>query len=291
MLLRFIILVITIQPYFLLNAEQIHKSRSIYRNVVITQDDNIRCMRFETRRRQVSNQTCIDLDDKNNLVFEYAHGTLAGLSHNPAPERILILGLGGGTLSNVLHQISPNSEIIAVDIDPVVKDLAVEYFDYQENNQVKTEIKDARVYVKRALLNKQKFDWIILDAFNGDYIPEHLMTKEFLTEVKKLLPKNGLVTANTFSTSDLYDYESVTYQAVFSKLYTYQTPTKGNRIIYACNCEAFDFPRTITPALEQTLAQFSVDYSDVSSEITDKINWDEDSELLTDQYSPANLLK
>lgn len=291
MLLRFVILLITIQPVFLLNAEQIHKSRSIYRNVVITQDDNIRCMRFETRRRKVSNQTCIDLDDKNKLVFEYAQGTLAGLSHNPTPERVLILGLGGGTLSNVLHQISPKSEIIAVDIDPVVKELAVEYFDYQENDQVKTEIKDGRVYVKRALLNKQKFDWIILDAFNGDYIPEHLMTKEFLTEVKSLLSPNGLITANTFSTSELYDYESATYQAVFNKLYTYQTPTKGNRLIYACNCESFTFPPSITPELEQTLAQYAVDYSDIADSITDKINWDEDSELLTDQYSPANLLK
>ncbi len=278
---------------FTLSAKpvEIEKARSIYRNVVITEDKDIRCMRFETRRRNVSNQTCIDLQDKDRLVFEYAKGTLAGLSHNPNPGRILILGLGGGTLSNVLHQLSPQSEIIAVDIDPVVKKLAVKYFDYQENDKVKTQIKDARVYVKRALVNQETFDWIILDAFNGDYIPEHLMTKEFLTEVKQLLNPDGIITANTFSTSDLYHYESATYQAVFNQLYTYKTPTKGNRLIFACNCDNFDFPKSVSAKLNAQLSRFAVNYHLVKSEISDKVDWQSDTQVLTDQYSPANLLK
>lgn len=286
-----IIISLFITVSFNIQAEQIHKERSIYRNVVITQNDNIRCMRFETRRRKVSNQTCIDLSDQNRLVFEYAQGVLAGLAHNPTPKRVLILGLGGGTLSNTIHQLSPTSEIIAVDIDPIVVKLAKRYFDYQENDQVKTQIKDGRVYVKRALLNKEKFDWIILDAFNGDYIPEHLMTKEFLQEVKDLLADNGLVSANTFSTSDLYDYESVTYQAVFKQLEIFRAPTKGNRVIFACNCDNFSMPNTIEADLELALKPFAMDYQQVRKRIDNKVDWNTKSDLLTDQYSPANLLK
>ncbi|MCU4676330.1 fused MFS/spermidine synthase [Catenovulum sp. 2E275] len=276
---------------FNVSAKQIEKARSIYRNVVIVEEDNIRCMQFETRKRNATNQTCINLDDKNSLVFEYAKGTLAGLALNPTPQRVLILGLGGGTLSNVIHQISPQSEIIAVDIDPVVKDMAIKYFDYQENDKVKTEVKDARVYVKRALVNQEKFDWIILDAFNGDYIPEHLMTQEFLKEVKSLLNNNGFITANTFSSSELYHYESATYQSVFGKLLTYKTPAKGNRLIFACNCHNLEFPANINPQLNNQLSQYSVNYNLILQNITDKIDWDQNSEILTDQYSPANLLK
>ncbi|MCW8877561.1 MAG: fused MFS/spermidine synthase [Kangiellaceae bacterium] len=272
-------------------ARQIHKERSIYRNVVITEENNIRCMRFETRRRNITNQACIDLKDKDRLVFEYAHGVLAGYAINPNPHRILILGLGGGVLSNVMHQLSPQAEIVSVDIDPVVVKLARKYFDYQENEKVRTEIKDGRVYVKRALLKNEKFDWIILDAFNGDYIPEHLMTKEFLLEVKGLLSPNGILSANTFSNSKLYDYESVTYQQVFGKLYTFQAPTKGNRVIFGCNCEDFKKFPNASESLVSQLERYKVDPTEVWRAISDKVDWNTSSDVLTDQYSPANLLK
>jgi spermidine synthase len=276
---------------FAVNAKQIDKERSIYRNVVITEEDSIRCMRFETRRKKVTNQACIDLENKQRMVFEYSHGLLAGYAITPNPKRILIIGLGGGVLSNVMHELSPNAEIINVDIDPVVVKLAKKYFDYKDGNNIKTVIKDGRVFVKRALLKKEKFDWIVLDAFNGDYIPEHLMTKEFLTETKKLLNDGGILTANTFSSSLLYDYESATYQNVFGKLQIFKAPTKGNRVIFVSNSKNLEsFPKP-NKNLEKTLSIYGVDINDVMQRINDDVDWDVDSRLLTEQYSPANLLK
>lgn len=272
-------------------ARQVYKERSIYRNVVITEEGDLRCMRFETRRKKITNQACISLAQPNKLIFEYAHGVLAGYEINPNPERILIIGLGGGVLSNVMHQISPNAEIVNVDIDPVVVKLAKQYFSYQENDKVKTVIKDGRVFVKRALLNKEKYDWIILDAFNGDYIPEHLMTKEFLMEVKSLLSENGLLSANTFSNSQLYDYESVTYQSVFNQLQIFHAPTKSNRVIFGCNCDDFKPFSKPSEKLRATLASYQVNSDLVWKKIDSIIDWNIDSEILTDQYSPANLLK
>ncbi len=43
---------------------------------------------------------------------------------------------------------------------------------------------DARVWVKRAATAPKRYDLIMLDAFNGDYIPEHLMTREYLAETR-----------------------------------------------------------------------------------------------------------
>ncbi|MCF6194743.1 MAG: hypothetical protein L3J46_10480, partial [Kangiellaceae bacterium] len=51
------------------------------------------------------------------------------------------------------------------------------------------------------------------------------------------LSEDGLLSANTFTGSRLYDYESVTYQNVFKKLLILPSATKGNRIICACNCD------------------------------------------------------
>ena len=72
-----------------------------------------------------------------------------------------------------------------------------------------------------------ELDLIILDAFNGEYIPEHLMTVEFLQEMRALLSDNGVLVANTFA-SQLYHYESATYAAVFGQFLCAST---GNRVI------------------------------------------------------------
>ncbi len=274
-----------------LQAKEIHKERSIYRNIVITEDAENRCMRFENRSQRITNQGCINLEKPKQIVFEYVKNILLGYAVNPQPKRILIIGLGGGTLANVMHEITPSAEIINVDIDPVVVKLAKKYFNYQENNQVKTEIKDGRVFIKRALLDEKKFDWIVLDAFNGDYIPEHLMTREFLMEVKSLLSDTGFITANTFSNSVLYDYESATYQNVFTQLQTLKSPNRGNRVIFARNSRNFDEFPAMSEKVQQQLMTFGIDSQKLIGLINSDIDWDESSPLLTDQYSPANLLK
>lgn len=273
-----------------LPARTIHKERSIYRNIVITEKNKRRCMRFESRTRSISNQACIDLNNKDKLVFEYTRSIMAGLAINPSPERILIIGLGGGSLPSVFSKVLPDAEVISVEIDPAVAKLAKKYFDYSESDKIKTSIKDGRVYIKRAIKKKQYFDWIILDAFNGDYIPEHLLTKEFLTETKQLLAANGLLSANTFSGSKLYDYESVTYQSVFEQLKFLKSPTKGNRIIFACNCEKFPEKIIADEMMQAKLLPHGVDLESLVNRLSQNIDWDTKVQPLTDQFSPANLL-
>ena len=211
---------------------------------------------------------------------------------NPNPQRILIVGLGGGTMSNTLHQLLPNAEIENVEIDPAVIKVARQYFSFFENDKVTSQVKDGRIFIKRGLLKKQQYDWIILDAFNGDYIPEHLMTKEFLEETKALLSANGVITANTFSISDLYDYESATYQAVFGDFYQVKNNKNDNRIILTTKNglpKANQLEANLA-SLHDRLRPYDVNILKVFNSFTDKQDWPSDTPLLTDQFSPANLL-
>ena len=75
------------------------------------------------------------------------------------------------------HRLFPTAVIHAIEIDTAVTKVAKKYFDFTENDQIKVD-QDGRVFTKRALANSFKYDLIILDAFNGDYIPEHLMTQD-----------------------------------------------------------------------------------------------------------------
>ena len=288
---QFVCLILILTNFFsYLSAKELHRERSLYRNVIVTEKNKLRCMRFETRRKKISNQACINLKKPNKLVFEYTQSILAGLAYNPSPKNILIIGLGGGILPQAFEKVLPNAIITSVEIDPAVVSIAKKYFNYKENDRVKTSTQDGRVFVKRALRKKQTYDWIILDAFNGDYIPEHLLTIEFLQEIKSLLSNNGLLSANTFSSSELYNYESVTYQAVFNQLQILHSPTKGNRIIFACNCKNFQKPSESTKKLANQLENYGVALDYLVARISTEIDWDESVKPLTDQHSPANLL-
>jgi spermidine synthase len=184
----------------------------------------------------------------------------------------------------------PTAQITSVEIDPAVVKAAQQYFSYREGEQVTTETLDARVFIKRAGRGGKKWDLVVLDAFNGDYIPEHLMTREFLQEVQAVLNPGGLVAANTFAESRLYHHESATYNAVFSHLRILSFRA-GNRVIFAAN-DAFALPRPQAAAeqWQSRLAPFGVDIKEIL-EMEKPNTWDKSAKVLTDQFAPANILK
>lgn len=270
----------------------IHQERSLYRNILVTEDSNRRCMRFTITERIGQNQSCRYLDRPLELVFPYAKMTLSSLLVQDNPERILIVGLGGGTLPDTYSLLFPESEIVISEIDDAVFRVARDFFGFRETDKIKVDISDARVYIKRAGLRGEKFDLVILDAFNGEYIPEHLMSTEFLQEVKRLLPEDGMVVANTFSTSRLYAAESNTYREVFGEIYNIRMPGTGNRVIVA-SMQALPDRDTLearAPAFKDRLSQFGMDITDFPRHMSTAVTWNTNERILTDQYSPANLL-
>jgi len=275
-------------------AQIIHQERSLYRNILIEDNGDLRCLKFNVKSSKTQ-QSCFLKSQPQQLVFNYTKLLMTSLLMMPEPKRILIIGLGGGTMSNTLAQIYPQSQIDNVEIDKAVIKVARDYFGFFENNQIKTYNQDGRIFIKRALLKKQQYDWIILDAFNGDYIPEHLMTKEFLQEAKALLSKNGVLSANTFSLSELYAHESATYKAVFGDFYQVSNQTNSNRIIIV-NRNGFAINRlnkNNIKIINTKLHKYGVDiyslYKKINFTETNQ-NWPENTRLLTDQFSPVNLL-
>jgi|TARA_B110000438_G_scaffold301173_1_gene355392 spermidine synthase len=273
-------------------AETLHEERSLYRDITVTEIGNRRCLLFNVHRGD-RNQTCIYTDDLDRLVFDYTRMSFAGLLLTPNPQRILIIGLGGGTLPVAFNDLFPTAEIDVLEIDQAVVNVAEEYFYFEENDQMKVTVEDGRVFIKRAGMRNQKYDYIVLDAFSGDYIPEHMLTEEFLEEVKSIMTDDGVLVANTFSTSRLYDHESVTYQRVFGEFFNFKLPTSGNRIIIA-QLDALP-PRgklvTEAQSMAVKLEKFGVPLLEYPRRLSTRVDWDMSRRILTDQFSPGNLLQ
>ncbi len=272
-------------------AEVLHSERSLYQTVLVLRAGNHLCMRFGNR--QGRNQSCINPDHPERLVSRYAGMMLSVLLLNPEPKRMLVVGLGGGILPMALTRLFPTAHIDVAEIDPAVVRAAERWFNYRPGNQVRTWTQDARVFGKRQAQDPtgQRYDLILLDAFNADYIPEHLMTREYLQETRALLTSDGALAANTFSASELYDHESATYFDVFGDFLTLRQARSGNRIILA-SMQPLPSTETIRARARQlrpALTPLGVNPVRYRPRPDDR--WDRNARLLTDQYAPANLLR
>jgi spermidine synthase len=266
----------------------LHSERSLYREVLVYESSGVRCMCF-TRNCRIGRQSCMDVKRPERIVMNYPRMMLAALYVNPAPRSVLIIGLGGGTLPRTLEQLLPQVRIDVVEIDPAVVSVARRYFDFHDSERVRVAELDGRVYVKRALREQRRYDLIMLDAFDHEYIPEHLLTQEFLREVQGLLAPGGVLAANTFSSSRLYDHESVTYASVFPQFFNLK---RDNRVIIAVNG-----PLPEEAQLQANSAQFEAAFRRLGFTTAPLLplfsrqrDWNSQARVLTDQYSPANLL-
>ncbi len=104
-------------------------------------------------------------------------------------ERALIVGLGAGVIP--MWYESKGVRVDAVEIDPVVVEIAQEYFDYKVSGE--TYVNDARYFLSN---NQQRYDYIMMDVFNGDLTPGLLISLEAFKLVKRSLTDDGIFTIN-----------------------------------------------------------------------------------------------
>ena len=265
----------------------IHKERSLYRDITVYEDEGTRCMRFT--RIFSARQSCVSLNNRDHLVMNYTKMMLGALYLCPNPQKILIIGVGGGTLPTTLSLIFPTTEIHAVEIDPAVITVAKKYFNFKPGKNIIVFEEDGRVFVKRAIKKGYKYNLILLDAFDHEYIPEHLLTKEFLKEVARIIMPGGVLAANTWSTSRLYDHESVTYESVFGEFYNLKYLSRVI-IVKQDGLPPMDVIKKNSDALDNKLKRFGVEAEWLLPLFSTTRDWRTDVRVLTDQYSPSNLL-
>mgnify|MGYP000014663985 CR=1 FL=1 len=73
-----------------INAEVIHSERSLYKNVIVEDDYNIRCLKFSVKRK-TSSQSCVNKDQPKALVFSYTKLLFSSFLIMDKPENVLII--------------------------------------------------------------------------------------------------------------------------------------------------------------------------------------------------------
>lgn len=265
-------------------GEVLFEGDSVYHHITINQYDKERCMLFG--RYNDALETCIDLDQVDESIFEYTEMMFVGFLFNGDTEKVLLIGLGGGYLPLVFRMHLPEVRLTVVEVDPLVQRLAEEYFFFQTSPNVDLIISDGRQYLKQK--SDESFDQIWLDVFNSDYIPSHMTTREFLMIVKSKLSRNGVVVQNVFNNNQLYTSQVLTFQNVFKHVYVLKGARSYNSIIVASD----DATYSTASANAKSLSNVQIGRINLLDQFEKIIGTLEvgNGKILTDDYSPANLL-
>ncbi len=146
---------------------------------------------------QINGKTLLNTANTN-----YSYGSLQRILHFSLLQidlskvkNILVLGLGGGSvLKTIRNEFNFSGNITAVDIDPVIIQIADKEFGISSNENTNIICSDAFNYVNN---NSNKFNLIIIDLFIDNEVPEKFLSLEFWREIINKLEVDGYIIFNT----------------------------------------------------------------------------------------------
>jgi len=174
--------------------------KSPYSHIKVTESGSTRTLWFVRDNGQEVIETMVNMARPHDLVIEYTQFMFASYAFVPKQTRVLIVGLGGGSMVHFLKRYDVNLKVDVVEIDPVIVQVADELFKVKSEGNVKIFTKDAFEYLKDT---KETYDVIYMDAFlkpsgktTSPGVPLDLQTVDFYRNTQKKLTPGGVMVFN-----------------------------------------------------------------------------------------------
>ncbi len=230
----------------------------------------------------------------SGMYYDYAMAApvMARAGGCPAEEKVLVLGMGSGTYAHQCTAYLPSLEVTGVEIDSRITDLARRYFDLPEEAAVITY--DGRAYLAAV---EEKYDVILVDAYQDITIPFQMSSVEFFRLVKEHLNPGGVMVVNmnmrTGDEKGINGYLQDTIASVFPWVTTVDVPRYTNRELFAA--DAAPDTAAFRKALEELSAPLEGDdrreLTGFLTAVWDRLtDYEPGGRLLTDDRAPVELL-
>jgi len=267
------------------------EKNSLYQYIQVI-EDTAKKERYVRNQKREYTQGGIYINAPEKLLFEFTQMGFVSLPFlDRDPQDVLFVGLGAGAMPKYFSKRYPEAMIDIAEIDADMLSVAQKYFYFKENERMKAHVEDGRLFVKRS---KKKYDWIVLDAYQNDYIPFHLTTVEFLKEVKSRLKDGGVVVANITAPyrNKFFDSMVMTYKKAFPHLAIFKGKRSANFIFVATTGIRGKDKDTVEARAKkiQATRKFDIDLADYASrfEPSETYEWS-GAKILTDDFAPVQL--
>jgi spermidine synthase len=176
-------------------------------------------------------QSVMHLEHPDRLSLAYTRKMMAFLLFNRTPARILLLGLGGGSLAKFCYRRLPRADLTAVEVNPDVIALREAFRIPSDDERFRVIHADGADYVARLRLTK---DVILADACNRVGIAPELDAIEFYQHAYRCLSHGGVFVTNLCSDIDGCAAHVAKIRAVFGdELMTLRVRRYGNVVVFA----------------------------------------------------------
>ncbi|XP_003380291.1 putative methyltransferase KIAA0859-like protein [Trichinella spiralis] len=174
----------------------------LFRRIVFSEYPGV----VQSEARLLQNSQQVDL---NYLTCshhsEFLHSLPAKWTTGDQEIRILIVGLGGGSLPMYIRNNFPSFHVVVVEIDPCVVEAAKKWFSFVADERLRVEVDDGVRYVRNAFFRKEHFDAILIDVASSDHVDglfaplPQFVAVEILQVYKELLYPNGVIAFNVMA--------------------------------------------------------------------------------------------
>jgi spermidine synthase len=147
-------------------------------------------------------QSAMRLARPNDLELSYTRSMMAFLLFVPPPERVLMIGLGGGSLAKFIYHRMPAAQVTAVELSPQVVAIARQYFFVPPDEpRFQVVVGDGSEYVARSDVGAQV---MIVDGYDADAHAEELASRSFYAACRQRLAAGGVFVVNLWGGDKLF---------------------------------------------------------------------------------------
>ncbi len=211
-----------------------YEVKSTYSHIRIRRSGTTRTLIFVRDSGEEAFESQVNLKAPHVLRFSYLQHMFANYLVQPKQNRALIVGLGGGSMVHFLQKYDPEVVVDAIEIDPVVVQVAERYFAMRPQKNVKLIVADAFDYFAK---NQTKYDTIYMDAFlkpsastDETGVPLRLRTIDFYKQIQSRLNEGGSVLFNINPHPEMKE-DLETIAEAFPQTYVFSLPNSEGVVV------------------------------------------------------------
>ena len=198
-----------------------------YPKPFVIDDGKSRFLYFNVRLMQSE----MSLKVPNDLMLRYTQKMMAFLLFHPRPKRIVLIGLGGGSLVRFCHHRLPGARMTAIELDPEVIAWRDTFLLPPDGPRLQILQADGADYLERT---DKGIDALLVDAFDKTGFAPSLANREFFDDAYAKLAGNGVLVINLAGEKDSYAGLIGEVMHVFDdQVIVISVPDDGNHVLYA----------------------------------------------------------
>jgi spermidine synthase len=225
-------------------------------------DGDMRTLHFDEKYIQ----SAMRISAPDDLLLSHTQAMMGFLLFNPAPQHILMIGLGGGSLAKYCYRRLPATRITVIELDSDVIALRNTFCIPNNNDRFQVIHADATDYLSAM---NDKVDIILHDGFTADGLAPALSNEAFYRRCHGVLEQNGVLVSNLWGdTADLVPMMTRLYGVFHGNLWWCDASSSFNRIVFSGrNADAAKFDLLLPKRAAQLDLHHGFSFSDLADRL------------------------